>query len=73
MLFKLTASKAFYTSEEAAEPPTIFRSSEKEYLNSEATVEINSFAELMAFAEKWGEIIITHDPPAIEIYNDYRE
>ena len=40
------------------------------------TVEINSLDELNAFAEKYGELVISIEPhgsPWIEIYDDYRE
>ena len=36
-------------------------------------IEIGSLEELMSFAEKWGELIVSHNPPEIEIYDDYRE
>ena len=36
-------------------------------------IEFDSIQELIDFAKEWGELIIKHDPPSIEIYNNYRE
>jgi len=35
------------------------------------TIEINSLEELLAFTEKWGDIVLNND--TIEIYDYYRE
>jgi len=36
-------------------------------------IELNSIQQLINFSKKWGDLVISHDPPSIEIYNDYRE
>lgn len=40
-----------------------------------AMIELNSLDELVAFADRWGSIIVSvyGEFPRIEIYNDYRE
>ena len=43
------------------------------YISHPEGVEIGSLEELIALAAKEGSLIITDDPPAIEIDDDYRE
>jgi hypothetical protein len=84
MKFELTTT-GFSYNDEAAEKlqslgfefrdvsPCMFILSTKQKLTKEISIEINSLEELMAFSEKWGELVISHNPPGIEIYDDYRE
>jgi hypothetical protein len=85
MKFKLNTTGAFYSDEAAQKlKPLGFQFEPREPNSwSEGTqykkgpydldVEINSLEELMTFAETWGDLVISHDPPEIEIYDDYRE
>ena len=67
MKFKLTATDVTYQIEKELGVPRW-----GDY--GQATIDIGSIEELVAFIDKWGRVIIdVYDVPIIEIYNDWRE
>ena len=80
MKFLLSTSGNFYSEEQAEELKTLgFKFTETRpekkknlFMPTESVeIEINTLEELVAFSEKWGNLIIS--PKTIEIYDDYRE
>ena len=41
--------------------------------NGEVEVELNTLDDLMAFSDKFGQLVVSNDPPSITIYDDYME
>ena len=41
--------------------------------NDEVEVELNTLDDLMAFSDKFGQLVVSNDPPSIAIYDDYME
>jgi hypothetical protein len=41
--------------------------------NREVEVELNTLDDLMAFSDKFGQLVVSNDPPNITIYDDYME
>lgn len=86
MKFKLSTSGCFYSIADAKKleaigitceadtSATAFKDKPRiKKRTSMSEIEIGSLEELMAFAEKWGQLIVSHNPPEIEIYDDVRE
>lgn len=85
MKFTVRTTGAFYTPDEAAKleklgfqfsdrGETFWENEPKTRYNNcnHVEVEINTLEELLAFADEWGEVIISDDN-TLEIYDDYRE
>ena len=80
MKLLLTTTQFSYFSEEAEKlKPLGFTFDPVDSIHGELVIrgapeiELNSIQELIDFSKEWGELVINHDPPRIEIYNDYRE
>ena len=80
MKFNLTTAGHFYTSEDAKKLKEFgFKFDDEGYdkrlckrqIFSDVEVEINSLEELIAFSNKWGELIVSDG--SIIIYDDYCE
>ena len=41
--------------------------------NREVEVELSTLDDLMAFSDKFGQLVVSNDPPNITIYDDYME
>ncbi len=85
MKFELSTSGMFYSDKEQVEglkelgftfePSRSFtkrdRGVDDYVISGEPTIEIETLEELVAFSERWGEIIVEKD--SIEIYDNYRK
>ena len=41
--------------------------------NGGVEIELNTLDDLMAFSDKFGQLVVSNDPPSITIYDDYME
>ena len=82
MIFKLTASRSLYGKEDGERLSTLGipmeHVTDERYgpityrlTGGDGLIEIKTLEELMAFVEKWGDVVLSKG--TIEIYNGWRE